>query len=153
MQPRKGKGIVSAINQGRYFWPQVLHMMAHDLGRGDCHGRVDEDLGRAGESATLDTLAEEKEELLHSLECKGGNDDVAAALERTRHSLIEFLNRWPERLVQSVTVCRFHHDIDCLWRPCGIAQQRVTRFAEVARKQHGRDLRVFVELQKDTGLA
>src|SRR5437764_11910169 len=132
MQSRKGKRVVSPTNEGCYFWPQVLHMMAHDLGRGDCHRRVDEDLHRAGEPAARDTLAEEKEELLRSLHGKGGNDDVAAAPERIHHRLIEFLNRWPERLVQSVAVCGFHHDICCLWRFCGIAQQRAARFAEVA---------------------
>jgi hypothetical protein len=79
----------------------------------------------------VDTLADEIEQFLRSLQCEGGDDDISTAPKGIRHGVIELLDGRSQGLVQPVTVRGFHHHIGYGRRLRGIAQQRAARLAKV----------------------
>ena len=72
------------------------------------------------------------QKFLRALEREGGNDDIAAALERLADREIEFIHRLLRRLVQAIGVGRLHHDDVGVRRRRGRAQQGTAGVAEIA---------------------
>ena len=79
--------------------PVAFRITLENLGRRNRHRRIEEDLHRRRQSIAVAALAQDEEQLLGALERKGRDDDVAAALKRRPDRLVQFLDRWRERLV------------------------------------------------------
>ena len=108
---------------------------------------------RFREPTLSDALTQEIEQFLCALQSEGGDDDVSSAFESFGYCLIKLIDGWAQLLVQSVTVCGFHHDVFGVWRLRGAAQQQATGVAQVARKQHTGRMALFLELQENAGRA
>ena len=135
MQPGQAEWIAPVAEQFGDGRPVALGVALENLGRRDRHRRVEENLHRRRQLIALAPLTQDVEQLLGAFEREGRNDDVAAALECRGDGLIKLLDRWRERLVQTIAVGRLHDDGVDLRRIGRRAQQRSAGVAEVAGEQ------------------
>jgi hypothetical protein len=79
------KGVAPLAKQLGDLRLQALGVALEDLGRGDRHRGIEENLGRRHQPAAFDASAEHVEQLLGAFQAERGHDDVAAPPEGVGH--------------------------------------------------------------------